>query len=55
MASNVDPTFPPDGEKVAKSDWRGQQAVIKSEIETLQAKVSLARQIALGYVTFFGQ
>ena len=45
MASDIDETVPPDNVKASKSAIRGNFAAAKSEIEDLQAAVSLPRMI----------
>ena len=48
MASNIDPTVPKDNVKVDKSLLRANAAAAKEEIEALQAKATIPRQIAFG-------
>lgn len=48
MTSNIDTTFPPDDERVSKSEMRAQFATIKTEIDDLQRLNSVAWQIAIG-------
>lgn len=48
--SDVDDTFPPNNEKVSKADMREQFGVIKSELEELESKTSLAWLMLSGQV-----
>lgn len=49
--SNVDPTFPPDNQRVEKAKMRQQFATIKSETETQIKKTSVPWQIALSILS----
>lgn len=51
MASQIDPTFPPDNQRVEKSQMRQQLAYAKQEIEKLQKQTALPWLLALGIQT----
>ena len=46
MASSIDVTLPPDGEKVSKAEFRAQFLVIKNEIEALQRLIAVPGHLA---------
>ena len=50
MASDIDVTLPPDGEKASKAEFRAQFLVIKNEIEELQQKIAVPGRIAFGVI-----
>ena len=50
MTSSVDSTLPADNVKTSKADFRAQFLVIKNELEALQAKTSVAGEMAYGVV-----
>lgn len=52
MSSDVDETFPADGEQVSKAEMRAQFEIIKNEIEALQARSSLPGALAYGLLSF---
>lgn len=52
MASSVDATLPADGVKASKADFRAQFLTIKTELEALQQKNSIAGQLAYGTLSF---
>jgi hypothetical protein len=49
--SSVDATFPPDGEKVSKSEFRAQMLIIKNELSYLLGRIGLSGALAFGAAT----
>ena len=50
MASDIDPTIPPDGQRAEKAAFRQNFLAAKEEIEALQEETSLAWLMAKGVI-----
>lgn len=49
--STVDATFPADGEKVSKAEFRAQMLIIKNELSFLLGRLGVAGAMAFGAAT----